>query len=67
MSMKTKDEARRVEKLRSRGVEESNPKSRDIVPVALREMTVGFSTPQLFGSWTSVSAEQSENVYENKG
>ncbi len=30
-------------------------------------MAVGFSTPQLLDSWTAVSREQSENVYENKG
>jgi hypothetical protein len=35
--MKTKDEAKKVEKSRSRGVEELNGKSRDIVPVALLE------------------------------
>jgi hypothetical protein len=27
----------------------------------------GASTPQLLDFWTAISAEQSENVYENKG
>ena len=56
-----------VEQLRSRGVQELNGKRRDVVPVALVETAVGFSTPQLLDSWTAVSTEQSENVYENKG
>jgi hypothetical protein len=65
--MKTKDEAKKVEKSRSRGVEELNAKGRDKVPVALLETAVGFLTPQLLDSWTAVLTEQSENVYENKG
>jgi hypothetical protein len=65
--MKTKDEAEKVEKLRSRAVEESSGKGRHTVPVTLRETLVGFSTPQLLDSWTAESTEQSENVYENKG
>ena len=65
--MKTKDEAEKVEKLRSRGVEEWSGKSRHTVPVTLREAPVGFSTPQPLDSWTAELREQSENVYENKG
>jgi hypothetical protein len=65
--MKTKDGVKKVEKLRSRGAVESSGKSRHIVPVRLREAAVSFSTPQLLDSWTAVSREQSENVYENKG
>jgi len=42
-------------------------KSRHKVPVALRETAIGFSTPQLLDSWTAVSTEQNENVYEDKG
>ena len=65
--MKTKDEAEKVEKLRSRGVEELRGKDQPTVPVTLREAPVGFSTPQLLDSWTTELREQSENVYENKG
>jgi hypothetical protein len=67
MFMKTKDEAKKVETSRSGGDEELNGKSRDIVPVALLETAVGFSTPQRLDSWTAELGEQSENVYENKG
>jgi hypothetical protein len=64
--MKTKDEGKKVEELRSRGVEELNDKSREIVPAALPGTAVGFSTPQLLDSSTAELTEQSENVYENK-
>ncbi len=65
--MKTKDEGKIVEKLRSQGVEELSGKSRHKAPVMVGETAVGFSTPQLLDSSTAVSSEQSENVYENKG
>jgi hypothetical protein len=65
--MKTKDECKKVEELRSRGIEELNGKIREIVPAALPGAAVGFSTPQPLDSWTAKLREQSENVYENKG
>jgi hypothetical protein len=67
--MKTKGEAEKVEKLRSREVEEfsAEGKRRHKVPVTGGETLVGFSTPQLLDSWTAELREQSENVYENKG
>jgi hypothetical protein len=65
--MKAKDEAKKVDKSRSRGVEELNGKSRHIALVTVRETTAGFSTPQLLDSSTALSREQSENVYENTG
>jgi len=69
MSMKTKDEGMKVEKPSSQGVDELDGRRQETTqrPSHGPRNAGGFPTPQLLDSWTAVSGEQSENVYENKG
>ena len=66
MSMKTKEEVKKTrgqEAEESRGVEQEPTEASTAFGVAV----VCFSTSRLLDSSTPLSAEQSENVYENKG